>query len=49
LILLEPGKYSLLKGLERVAKEIHVYPGFQPWFVIVVYETDFPPKNIGGK
>jgi hypothetical protein len=29
LILLEPGKYSLLKGIERVAKEIHVYPGFQ--------------------
>jgi hypothetical protein len=49
LILLEPGKYLLLKGIERVAKEIDVYPGFQPWFVVIVYETDFPPKNIGGK
>jgi hypothetical protein len=44
LILLEPGKYSLLKGIEHDAKEIHVYPGFDPWVAVMVYETEFPPR-----
>lgn len=41
-ILLKPKKYSLLKGIKSVAKEIHVYPGLEPWFVTIVYRVDFP-------
>lgn len=49
MILLEPKKYSMLKGIEPAAKEIHVYPGFEPWFAIIVYETDLPPRNLPRK
>lgn len=45
MILLEPKKYSLLEGMESTAREIHVYPVFQPWFAIIVYETDFLSKK----
>lgn len=38
-ILFEPKQYSMLKGIEPTAKEIHVYPGFEPWFAIIVYES----------
>lgn len=42
MILLEPKKYSLLKGIEPTAKEIHVYPSYgYPWPVIMVYEIEW--------
>jgi hypothetical protein len=50
MILLEPKNYSLLKGIEPTAKEIHVYPSYgYPWVVIMVYETEFPPRYGSGK
>jgi hypothetical protein len=46
MILLEPKKYSLLKGIEPTPKEMHVYPSYgYPWQVIMVYETEFAPRN----
>jgi hypothetical protein len=49
MMILEPKRYSLLKGIDPIAKEVHVYPGSEPWFAIIVYEIEFTRRNIYGK
>jgi len=57
LTLLEPERYSSLQGIKSFAREIHLYPCFNPWLVITIYESDSQrrrtnpsvPKNKGSR